>query len=187
MLHNKINIDIIQNSIYVSLSISVLNVTNTLISIFHSGPHQRLVTVTCKLTPHPCPLCPGLWRRLLKTYIKIIIHNSLVPFRPATKRPRTYFVLGRLSPYLTFTGIMCDNDKATYCPSKKGDVHLTIFTNGDHWWVTILTWRSETVRADIVLRCLEVVLRHLPVARLLQPGYIINQIEHLDSKLKSKW
>ena len=148
VLHNKINIDIIQNSICVSLSISVLNVTNTLISIFHSGPHQRLVTVTCKLTPHPCPLCPGLWRRLLKTYIKIIIHNSLVPFRPATKCPRTYCP-GTLCHLIWhyFTEIMCD--KATYCPSKKRGRpphHL------HQWWVT---WPSspDGVRLSELILC----------------------------------
>ena len=61
---NQINIfGIIQNSI--SLWQYMANICVKPFNIFHSGCPP--LSVTCKLIPHPCLLCPDLWRRLLKT------------------------------------------------------------------------------------------------------------------------
>ena len=61
---NQINIfGIIQNSI--SLWQYMANIRVKPFNIFHSGCSP--LSVTCKLIPHPCLLCPDLWRRLLKT------------------------------------------------------------------------------------------------------------------------
>ena len=61
---NQINIfGIIQNS--KSLWQYMANICVKPFNIFHSGCSP--LSVTCKLIPHPCLLCPDLWRRLLKT------------------------------------------------------------------------------------------------------------------------
>ena len=79
---NQINIfGIIQNSI--SLWQYMANIRVKPFNIFHSGCPP--LSVTYKLIPHPCLLCPDLWHRLLKTVtnyspscIIIITHSSVM-------------------------------------------------------------------------------------------------------------